>query len=83
MSQPSNRLLKGITHKVIELISNEIKKEETQQVLKEQIISPLVRFIFKEINQYVYGLVALIFLTMLFSLLTFVLFLLSRCKTST
>jgi hypothetical protein len=73
-----NRVLKSITHKMIDLVSEEINNEESQVIIKEKIINPLLKVIFQETNKYVYGLVLLICLSMLFSMLTLIMFLLSR-----
>ena len=73
-----NKMLKSITHKMIDLVSEEINNEASQVIIKEKIINPLLKVIFQETNKYVYGLVLLICLTMLFSMLTLVMFLISR-----
>lgn len=58
--------------KVVNIIIEEISKEEMQSTVKEKMISPMLRVVFKEVHQYVYGLFILISLTLLFSLLSFV-----------
>jgi hypothetical protein len=76
-----NKVLKTITHKMIDLISEEINNEESQVIIKERIINPLLKVIFQETNKYVYGLVLLICLTMLCSMLTLIMFVISsRCQ---
>lgn len=77
MGGTRNKLLRSVTLKMIDLIAEEMDNEETQMVIKDKIITPLLKVIFKETNRYLYGLVLLICLTMLFSMLTLVMFAMS------
>jgi hypothetical protein len=67
-----NIVFQKLANKVINVIIQEISKEELQITIKDKMISPMLRVVFKEIHQYVYGLFILISLTLLFSLLSFV-----------
>ena len=78
MGESRNKLLRSVTHKFIDLVAEDMNNEDSQVIIKDKIITPLLKVIFKETNRYVYGLVLLICLTMLFSMLTLVLFFMSR-----
>ena len=54
------------------MVSAELDDDKVRIEIKERVVAPFLKIVFQEINRYVYGLVALIFLTLLFTLLTFV-----------
>jgi hypothetical protein len=66
-----NIVFQKFASKVINVIMEEVSKEEMQSTIKEKMISPMLRVVFKEVHQYVYGLFILISVTLLFSLLSF------------
>ncbi len=68
----SEKLLKTLSGKLIDIVSKEMNDTETQRTIREKIVSPLLNIVFKELNRYVYGLFIVVFLTLLFSLMTFV-----------
>lgn len=68
----SDKLLKTMSNKLIDIVSKEMNDDATQTTIREKIVSPLLNIVFKELNRYVYGLFILVFLTLLFSLMTFV-----------
>ena len=68
----SHVLMKSLAQKMIDMVSAELDDEKMRADVKDKIVAPFLRIVFQEINRYVYGLVALIFLTLLFTLLTFV-----------
>jgi len=71
-----NIVFQKLANKVINVIIQEVSKDELQGTIKDKMVSPMLRVVFKEIHQYVYGLFILISLTLLFSLLSFVILLL-------
>ena len=72
MAAASEKLLKTLSGKLIDIVSREMNDTETQRTIREKIVSPLLNIVFKELNRYVYGLFIVVFLTLLFSLMTFV-----------
>ena len=54
---------------LIDLMSTELKKEETLDIIKKNILSPIINIIYSEIYCYIYALVfvisAILFTTML------------------
>jgi hypothetical protein len=70
-------VVKKLTNRVIDMIVIEMNNEEMRDTIKKKILNPLLGMIYVEVYPYVYGLGITIFLILLFSLLTFVLFLLS------
>lgn len=69
-------VLKRLTQKLLDVLSAEINKTDIREAIKEKMISPLLQIVYKEIHQYIYGLVILISLSLLFSLLSFIIILL-------
>lgn len=69
-------VIRKLTQKLLDVLSSEISKNDIREAIKEKMISPLLQIVYKEINQYIYGLVILISLSLLFSLLSFIIILL-------
>ena len=59
------------------MMVQEMNNDEMKTTIRVKVINPLLHMIFTEVYPYVYGLFITVFLILLFSLLTFVLFLLS------
>lgn len=68
--------LKQITAKVLDLIASEVDKPEMQVMLKQRIILPVINMIYIELRPYIMAISASICILLLFSLLTFICFVL-------
>ena len=73
MSQ--NNIVKLLAAKVITLVSDELKKKEMQQVIKDSIINPITHMIYKDLYPYIIALSVTIIMILMLSILTFTLFL--------
>jgi hypothetical protein len=64
-----NKIVENLTMSLIDLMSTELKKEETRDIIKKNILSPIINIIYSEIYCYIYALVfvisAILFTTML------------------
>lgn len=76
-SNKSDTVIKMISNRFLDMIVQEMNNEEMKITIKAKILNPLLHLIFTETYPYIYGLFITVFLILLFSLLTFVLFLLS------
>ena len=72
MPDTATAVVKKLGSKLIDMVASEIEKKDTQTTIKEKIVVPLMNIVFKELNRYVYGLFIIVVLSMVFSLLTFV-----------
>lgn len=76
MSKPDN-IVKKITNRFIDMIVEEMNNDDMRNTIRRKLINPLLSLIYVEVYPYVYGLCITMFLILLFTLLTFILFLLS------
>jgi hypothetical protein len=70
-------LIKTVTNKFIDMVVKEINNQEMRDTIHTKLVNPLLTMIYKEVYPYIFALLITIFLILLFSLLTFVLFVLS------
>jgi hypothetical protein len=70
-------MLKKVTHRFIDMIILEMNNDEMKNTIRTKLLNPLLSMIYVEVYPYVYGIFITMFLILLFSLLTFILFLLS------
>lgn len=77
MSQTTsqNHVVKLFANKVISLVSDELRKTEMQQAIKDSIINPITQMIYKDLYPYIIALSITIMMILMLSLLTFTLFL--------
>ncbi len=78
--KPRN-LIKLMTEKVMVLLTEEIEKPETQQMIKHKLISPLINLIYNELYPYLVTLSCVILVILVLSILTFVGFIVYYLKT--
>ncbi len=71
----SSAFIKLITTKLITLIATEINKKETQVLVREKIIVPVIHLIYSQLYPYIVVLAVTITLIFLLSFLTFMFFL--------
>lgn len=71
----SSAFIKLITAKLITLIATEINKKETQLLVREKIIVPVIHLIYSQLYPYIVVLAVTITLIFLLSFLTFMFFL--------
>ena len=73
----SDSMLRKITNRFVDMIGEEMNNDEMKETIRKKMLMPLLHMIFTEVYPYVYGLFITMFLILIFSLMTFVLFLLS------
>jgi hypothetical protein len=71
----ADTMLRKITNRFLDMIVNEMDNEEMKNTIRGKLINPLLHMIFTEVYPYIYGLFITMFLILLFSLLTFIFFL--------
>jgi len=67
-------IIKQITNKVLTLIADEINKSETQLLVKNKIIHPVINLIYAELYPYIIALIITILVILVLSILTFMCF---------
>ena len=70
----NNVLVKFLTGKIVKMVGEEIKKEETQKLVRENVILPIIHVIYKELYPYIYGFITVISFILLITLSTFLFF---------
>lgn len=78
-SNPQN-VIKMIASRVLLLLSDEVNKCETQTLIKQKIIIPVINMIYAELYPYIIALIVTIIIILVLSLLTFVAFILYYLK---
>ena len=74
MADYKQSLVKQITNKVLTLIADEINKSETQLLVKNKIIHPVINLIYAELYPYIIALIITILVILVLSILTFLCF---------
>lgn len=69
----SNSLL----NKIVSIIAVEINKKESQILIRERIVTPIINMIYKELYPYIIGLSITIIIILIITILTFVCFVLA------
>ena len=69
-----DRFVSKVANHFIDMIVEEMNKEEMKLTIRKKLINPLMNMIYTEVYPYIYGLVITIFLIFVFSLLTLILF---------
>ena len=72
--------VKLITTKLVALIATEVEKPETQALVREKIIVPVINMIYSQLYPYIIALVATITLIFILTFLTFMLFIIFYLK---
>jgi len=80
MKEKGSTLIKLITNKLVALVASEVEKPETQTLVREKIIIPVIHMIYSQLYPYIIALVATITLIFILTLLTFFFFLLFYFK---
>jgi hypothetical protein len=75
--QHGDTMLRKITNRFADMIVQEMNNDEMRDTIRVKLLNPLLHMIFNEVHPYIYGLFITVFLILLLSLMTFVLFLLS------
>ena len=74
MTDYKQSIVKQITNKVLTLIADEINKSETQLLVKNKIIHPVINLIYAELYPYIIALIITILVILVLSILTFMCF---------
>lgn len=63
---------KVLTKKIIEIISEEISKTESQILIKRKIVTPVINMIYNELYPYIIAMIVSIVTILVLTLLTFI-----------
>lgn len=75
-----SKIINTTLKKFVQLISEEVEKKETQLIIKQKIIFPIITMIYKELYPYIIALVITILFILLITLLTFIGFVFAYLK---
>lgn len=75
-----DNLISKVANHFIDIMADEMNKEEMKMIIHKKLLSPLLNMIYTEVYPYIYGLFITIFLIFILSLLTFILFVFSRIR---
>jgi hypothetical protein len=70
-NQKGSAFIKLITNKLVALVASEVEKAETQALVREKIIVPVINLIYSQLYPYIIALVATITLMFILTFLTF------------
>lgn len=73
-------IVKLLAAKILAMLSEEINKNETQVLIKEKVITPVINMIYAELYPYIIALIVTIIIILVLSLLTFISFVLYYLK---
>lgn len=73
-SVQQNHIVKLLAAKVISMVSDEVNKTETQVLIKQKVITPVINMIYAELYPYIIALIVTIITIFVLSLLTFISF---------
>lgn len=76
----SHKFMKLITSKLISLVTSEINKPDTQVLVREKLILPIIMLIYSELYPYIIALVTTISIILILSILTFIFFIFTYLK---
>lgn len=75
-------IVKHLTNKMVQLIADEINKKETQMLVRQKILIPVINLIYSEIYPYIFGLITVISIILFVTLTTLVCFIVFYVKKS-
>lgn len=75
-----SKIINATLKKFLQLISEEVEKKETQIIIKQKIIFPIITMIYKELYPYIIALIITILFILLITILTFVGFVFAYLK---
>ena len=76
----SHRFMKLITGKLVSLVTSEINKPDTQVLVREKIILPIITLIYTELYPYIIAFVTTMSVILILSILTFIFFIFTYLK---
>ena len=68
----NNPFVKLATKRVLKIISDEITSQETQNLIRQKVLMPVIQMIYGELYPYIIAMIITIIFILRFSLLTFV-----------
>lgn len=74
------KVINATISKIINIISDEIDNKETQILIKQKLIYPIITMIYKELYPYIIALVVTILFILLITILTFIGFVFAYLK---
>ena len=81
MNTEKKNVVTMMTERVLGLIATEVEKPETQFLIKQKIVIPLITMIYNELYPYIVILACIIMTMLVLSLLTFIGFIIYYLKT--
>lgn len=72
--------MKMVTVKLFDMITFEINKPETQVLVKQKIILPIITLIYNELHPYIIAFVTTLSIILILSILTFIFFIFTYLK---
>jgi hypothetical protein len=76
-SKKGDDIIRRLANRFLDMLHQEISNMEMRHSIKKKLVDPLLSLIYSEIYPYMYLVFGIIILILLFSLLTFVLFLIT------
>ena len=76
----SHRFMKLITGRLVNLVTTEINKHDTQVLVRQKIILPIITLIYSELYPYIIVFVTTLSIILILSILTFVFFICTYLK---
>lgn len=76
----NKNLANNILNKLLSRISLEINNKDSQILIREKIVTPVINLIYKELYPYIIGLSITIIIILIITVLTFVCFVLAYLK---
>lgn len=73
-------MVKNLANRLLQLVSQELNKTESQALIRRNIIVPVINMMYSELYPYIISLVVTMTLIMVFSLATFLCFILYYFK---
>ena len=80
LSSKMGKLMKMVTVKLFDMITSEINKPETQILVKQKIILPIINLIYNELHPYIIAFVTTLSIILILSILTFIFFIFTYLK---
>lgn len=74
------KIMKMVTGRLFDMITSEINKPETQLLVKQKIILPIITLIYNELHPYIIAFVTTMSIILILSILTFIFFIFTYLK---
>ena len=68
---PNKNMVKMLTDKLLCMLAEEVNKPDTQKMIRQKIILPVINMLYTELYPYIIGMVCVIVVLLVLSILTF------------